>query len=307
MVDAYTGALRTLKLPAHDMLDFHRLYEGPRERQPGGFWKGKSKAPYEWGPADMPGRVPWCAFVGYQVRYDGVLRLRPSSIKKEVVKHNHILSQVGRFLRRRGQARSKKQILYRFRQRLRCIAVGAGTVGDGLNPPAFSWTQGFRLLRKYPSLSGQLRDLDRHRVSCVRALSRKLKCHGTGSGSARPHSGLAFEGFPFSYAGLAERNPHARRPRIEEGIPPRSDNSTGRPVCPDRPPGTTTSSEACGSSWSNTSGVEADKKQKLATLRNFGNWWLSVSSGKKGRLATFSRICLIVLIPIGYLLFELFK
>ena len=36
MVGAYRGALRKLKLPAHPMLKFNRLYEGRRECQPGG-------------------------------------------------------------------------------------------------------------------------------------------------------------------------------------------------------------------------------------------------------------------------------
>ena len=207
MVNAYRSALCQLKLPAHEMLAFDRVYKGQRESDVGGFWRGKSKAPYEWGPPDEPGRVPWCAFVGYHVRYDGVLRIRPSSVKKEIEKHNRILSEIRRYLRQREQARSKRQILYRFRQRLRSIAVGSGTVGDDSEPPAFSWTQGFRLLRKYPSLPGQLRDLDRHRVSRVRTLSHHLQPLGTAMETASLHDGLKFEGFPFSYAGLVERNP----------------------------------------------------------------------------------------------------
>ena len=205
MVDAYQASLVELKLPVHDMFELRRRYDGPRERRPGGFWNGKSKAPYEWGPADARGRVPWCAFVGYHIRYDGVLRIRPSSIKKEIKKHYSILRQVRGFLRQQGQTLSKKQIMYRCRQRLRCIAVGSGVVGDGSEPPAFSWTQGFRLLRKYPSLTGQLRDLDRHRVACLRQLGGKLRRRGKAAGATRPRGALAFEGFPFSYAGLAER------------------------------------------------------------------------------------------------------
>lgn len=270
MVDAYGSALRKLKLPAHKSLDFNRLYDGSRERQRDGFWKSKSKEPYEWGPADKPGRVPWCAFVGYHVRYDGVLRIRPSSIKKEIEKHNHILRQVGRFLRRRGQARSKKQILYRFRQRLRCIAVGTGAVGAGLDPPPFSWTQGFRLLRTNPSLSGQLRDLDRHRVACVRTLSRNLKRHGTGDDPARQHDGLAFEGFPFSYAGLVERSSHPRRIRT------------------------------------NTSGVEGDKTRKVSRSRKFEDSWTSVSSRIRRKLSSQAILWLILLVLGGYLLLSLF-
>jgi hypothetical protein len=218
MLTAYAASLVDLKLPAHGMLNFDRPYERSRkrkqpspEREIGGFWKGKSKAPYRWAPAGAPGSVPWCAFVGYHVRHDGRLRLRPSSVKKEIEKHNLILGQVQRFIRRKGQSRSKRQILYRVRQRLRAIAVGTGSVGNGPMPPAFSWTQGFRLLAKHSSLSGQLRNLDRHRVACVAALRRRLKKKGTGPAVKRLVPVLKFEGFPFSYAGLAERKRTPRR------------------------------------------------------------------------------------------------
>ena len=224
MLTAYAASLVDLKLPAHQMLNFDRPYERSRnrkrpsrERQNGGFGKGKSKAPYRWSQAGAPGSVPWCAFVGYHVRHDGKLRLRPSSVKKEIEKHNLILGQVHRFIRRKGQARSKRQILYRVRQRLRAIAVGTGSVGSGPMPPAFSWTQGFRLLAKHPSLSGQLRNLDRHRVACVAALRRRLRKKGTGAAVKRLVPILKFEGFPFSYAGLAERKRTLRRSSIGEG------------------------------------------------------------------------------------------
>ncbi len=199
MLTAYTRALTQLKLPFHDIREFRRSYDGKRESATivDGFWAGKSKAPYAWGPAGEPGQVPWCAFVGYQVRYDGLLRVRPSSIKKEVEKQNDIVRQVRHFLRRHGQSRSKKQIVYRLRQRLRSIAVGTGPLVR-VPEPAFCWTQGFRLLKRYPSLRGQLRDLDRHRVACVRLVSRVLRA-GKGNVPAKNRAKvLRFEGFPYS-------------------------------------------------------------------------------------------------------------
>ena len=212
MSEAYAASLKDLKLPGHHTFVLDRPYVGARERQDGGFWKGKSKAPYRWGPAGEVGSVPWCAFVGYQIRYDGWLRLRPSSVKKEVEKHISILTQVEHFLRRKGQSRSKRQIVYRFRQRLRSIAVGTGSVGRMGNPPPFSWTQGFRLLAKHPSLTGQLRDLDRHRVTCIGRLARQLKRKGTRTNRKKIDVALKFEGFPFSYSGLAERRRAGAKP-----------------------------------------------------------------------------------------------
>ncbi|MGE3507265.1 MAG: reverse transcriptase domain-containing protein [Vicinamibacterales bacterium] len=207
MMDAYTAALVELRLPAHPPLPFDRPYEKGREGLPGGFWKGKSKAPYRWAAPGQAGSVPWCSFVGYQVRFDGVLRIRPSSVKKEVDKHHDILSQVKRFISRHGQVLSRRRILYRVRQRLRAIAVGSGSVRKGRMPPPFSWAQGFHLIGRHDSLIGQLRELDRHRVATVSRLRRRLEGKGKSSKEPKaPVDVLKFEGFPFSYAGLAERD-----------------------------------------------------------------------------------------------------
>ena len=301
MANAYRSALCKLKLPAHEMLDFGRVYKDQRESDEGGFWRGKSKAPYEWGPPDKPGRVPWCAFVGYHVRYDGVLRIRPSSVKKEIEKHNPILSEIRRYLRRREQARSKRQILYRFRQRLRSITVGSGTVGDDLEPPAFSWTQGFRLLRKYPSLSGQLRDLDRHRVSRVRALSRHLQRLGTAMETAPIHDVLKFEGFPFSYAGLVERNPSTQRNTNEENSTSYSDIPSAASDCTEPHHDTGTALEGFTSSWPTTQGVTFREQTDPGTLNYSGKLRSFVSSYKKRGLVKFGVILLVLVIAIGYI------
>src|SRR5205085_4021107 len=67
---AYRRALERLLLPAHppeSVLKYSRA-----------FWEGKSKHPYRWSQSG----APWVQFVGYQVRYDGVVRIRQKSIRK---------------------------------------------------------------------------------------------------------------------------------------------------------------------------------------------------------------------------------
>jgi hypothetical protein len=75
VVRAYTAALTELQLPFHALRTFDRRYEGSREssKRDDGFWAGKSKAPYAWGPPAEPSHVPWCSFVGYQIRFDGLM------------------------------------------------------------------------------------------------------------------------------------------------------------------------------------------------------------------------------------------
>ena len=307
MVNAYRVALCKLKLPAHKMLAFNRMYKNQKESENGGFWIGKSKAPYEWGPSNKAGRVPWCAFVGYHVRYDGVLRIRPSSVKKEIEKHNRILKEIRRYVRRREQARSKRQILYRFRQRLRSIAVGSGTVGDDSEPPAFSWTQGFRLLRKYPSLSGQLRDLDRHRVSRVRALSRHLQRLGTAMETSPIHDGLKFEGFPFSYAGLVERNPATQRNTNVENSTSHSDIPTAASDCTERHHDTATALEGFASSWPTIQGVTPSEQTDPRTLNFFDKLRSFVPSCKKKGMDKINAILIVLVVAIGYIFLKVLR
>jgi len=75
---AYLRELDGLKLP------FHRpertVIYGKQH------WANKSKAPYRWSGKHWFGCVPWLQFVGYQIRYDGLMRPKPDSAKKEVKK-----------------------------------------------------------------------------------------------------------------------------------------------------------------------------------------------------------------------------
>ncbi len=107
MIDAYTAALQNLQLPAHKLLVFDRPYDRARERTEGWLLERKEQGSVSLVRSGPPGSVPWCAFVGYHVRFDGKLRVRPSSIRKEIEKHNHVVSQVKHFIRRHGQTQSK--------------------------------------------------------------------------------------------------------------------------------------------------------------------------------------------------------
>jgi hypothetical protein len=207
MLEAYCGELRGLRLPAHPPRQFARVYGTEREGGSSGFWSGKSKAPYRWERAGRAGGVPWCSFVGYQMRFDGLVRVRPATIAKEIRKQNTTAATVEREIRRHGQGLSRRRVLYRLRQRLRSAAVGSGAVGGSPDLPAFSWVRGFRKLRDYPALSGQLRELDRHRRKVVFRLAKRLDKFGElpKELNAKPVGLLKFEGFPYSYAALVER------------------------------------------------------------------------------------------------------
>ena len=72
--ESYRKALKRLLLPAHPA---HKWKSYGSQ-----FWDGKTKAPYLWATPKSSATVPWIQFVGYQVRYDGLLRISRRSVKK---------------------------------------------------------------------------------------------------------------------------------------------------------------------------------------------------------------------------------
>lgn len=113
------------------------------------FWNSKSKAPYIWSTPTCKGNVPWLSFVGYQLRYDGLLRVRPKSIKKEKVKQVRVIDNtlkcinVGRKKRAEENVRLNSiQILYRVRKKLLAMSVGVIEEAALYNGNKFCWVEG---------------------------------------------------------------------------------------------------------------------------------------------------------------------
>lgn len=212
---AYISALEILKLPSHPPRAFGRPYS-TRRRLPSGasapgtakwFWQGKSKNAYAWNRSGTRGHVPWIAFVGYQIRYDGVLRIRRSSIEKEERKQREITHSALSKIRKVGQRRTRRSIATRLRDRLRAMAVGTGVLHRFKRSNGFCFLHGFRLAGPSSALESQLRELDRYRG---RQLARAYKAVHTFAGPRRPPraASLKFTGRPYSYAGAAKTRKH---------------------------------------------------------------------------------------------------
>jgi hypothetical protein len=197
---AYGQAMTRLYLPVHE----------PQPLVPYGksFWKQKSKGPYRW--TNQPGGVPWVSFCGYQVHFDGHLRIRPSSVRKQIDAMREETDQVVRRILSAGKDQIKlsgQQILRRFERRLTCRLVGHRTPtsqpGD-LSPNCVA--SGFQLLAEYPHQQGQLRVFDRVRGECVRELDKALRRVGAPESPKKPsrhlrQNKIKFYGKPFSMAG----------------------------------------------------------------------------------------------------------
>ena len=209
-MDAYRQAVKDQKLPVHE----------PKPDIPYGpeFWRQKSKGPYQW--SDQPGCVPWVGFCGYQAHFDGHVRIRPSSIRKQIEKMRDETAKVTHRMSAAGASGirlSRQSILHRFNQRLIARLVGHRTPDSRpgeLSPNCVA--SGFRLLAEYPHQQGQLRVLDRARNQCVGEVGKALKSVRAADLPPRPSHRrrklrVKYFGKPYSLAGQYQEGLSLRR------------------------------------------------------------------------------------------------
>jgi hypothetical protein len=198
----YTRALKRLLLPVHspETVKAYSTQESKRAH-----WGHKSNKPYQWNAAARGG-IPWIQFVGYQVRFDGLVRVRPKSLKKEFAKLSKASSEL---LRTIGPSsismvrKNRQQIRHRFRTKLISMAVGRRNLGPPvLGPLPMCWAHGFRGLLGKNFVSHPLKSLDRHRERQVIRIDRVLSGLTLPKTALKDRSGaLRFYGSPFSYRG----------------------------------------------------------------------------------------------------------
>lgn len=159
------------------------------KKSPKVFWKFKSKEPYFWGNKhEGVNNVPWLSFVGYQINYKGNIRVRKSSINKEIRKQiketqrilhalgmdkNRELADIDKFSRK-----SQNQIIFSLQQRLISMSVGRMTLYnyelEDFNQ-GLCWTNGFFLLSNNTISKKQLKKLDKSREQQISYIKRKIK------------------------------------------------------------------------------------------------------------------------------------
>lgn len=147
------------------------------------FWKIKSKKPYRWAKRGTTrGSIPWLSFVGYQLRYDGCMRVRKKSIEKEVKKQRKEITRVLEAVRHlkpddlnQNSRKSKKQILHSVEQRFIYMSVGKINLYENQNlNPQLCWANGFKILTPNHVTEKQLRFLDKNRGKNLYRLKNAL-------------------------------------------------------------------------------------------------------------------------------------
>lgn len=174
------------------------------------FWKGKTRGPYEWSKKGKS-VYPWITFVGFDINWQGCLRIRKASVKRHIKKQNMMVGEMIYPIRKGRKPRFCKETLWSSLQS-RLIAAGVGRINMRNyenNSNHHSWMSAFSLLDKNPWSVKQLKMLDRHRYCVLSRAYRvlnslliewpritKADTHGMKEGDR-----YAYKGNPFSYYG----------------------------------------------------------------------------------------------------------
>lgn len=198
--ERYQEVLAGLKVAVHRPKDIKR-YDAT-------FYGAKSKGPYAWGKPDGRKKVvPWVSFLGYQVKHDGKLRVRPSSVRREHDKQIRVVGQVLRLVDMGAESLRlpAEEIVERTHLRLIAMSVGLNKLRvDGMARRQPCWADAFFLLGENESSTGQLLRLDRNRERQVRRLVRRLRRSGLLEAAgvketAKADGSRKFYGGPYSY------------------------------------------------------------------------------------------------------------
>lgn len=196
LLDIYQNSLKDVKLISHKPRPFN---EYGKE-----FWddKLKSKQPYKWAQnfgtkKHCKKNVPWLSFVGYHIRYDGVIRARKKSIKKELEKQVSETDKIINFVRKTSRI-NKFAIKFRLQQRL--ISMSVSRFRFGSSKISMCWCAGFNVLKKHHNVTNQIRQLDRNREKQINRLKFFLnKVNTTVKKTKRKIKPLNYYGFNSSY------------------------------------------------------------------------------------------------------------
>ena len=194
---AYLTALGHLKLPYHEPKPWAygvEFYEN-----------SKTKAPYNWHGCRWFNNSPWIQFLGYQIRYDGLLRIRKKSIEKHKDKLAEITSRLMGGVSIEHSKVNRNRLLHRLHHKLIAISVGRITLSNIIiGPKPKCWAAGFSGLHNRPYVSHSLRTFDRLRAAAKRNLGRftkdlLLRDLSISEDVSSSRAKASYYGYPYSY------------------------------------------------------------------------------------------------------------
>lgn len=175
----YVQALKSLKLVPHkfcnELIEVRAI---PKKNFPlttlEKFWKEKSKGPYMWGDIKNDG-FPWIGFVGYELHYEGYIRVRKRSLKKELKKQKEVVNNIKKAIengRRKGFGTIGESVIHRL------VGMSVGRVElrnfDKIEHE-MCWKNGFKELTMNKYAVQQMKQLDRNRNKLYYKLDAELR------------------------------------------------------------------------------------------------------------------------------------
>lgn len=197
--ERYLLGIRSKKLVVHQPVN--APYVNPRD-----FWSEKSKTPYIWGSHRGVGS-PWIGFVGYEIHYEGYLRVRKSSLIKEMKKQFKVVGDLKLILKDSNCRSSKDEIYESVANRLIGMSVGRIKLWNynGIKNE-MCWASGYRLLTDNKHIRIQLKRLDSSRSRLLLKLRNKIakmkaneESEETEEKKSKKSKEQIYYGSPFSY------------------------------------------------------------------------------------------------------------
>jgi hypothetical protein len=193
-----------------------------------GHWENKSKAPYRWSGEKWFGCVPWVQFVGYQIRYDGLVRPRKESVAKQCMKLVETTNLIKYGLLGASQGNqirvNKNQAVASLKSKL--VAQGVGRIkGYANGPKPMCWASGYRALHNKPIVDHALKSFDKARKKQLRRFNAAVIAYGFGRNTQNSNRQDP-EGYAFSY--LAQFTNAGGRNLIENPWRPRNVKDTAK-------------------------------------------------------------------------------
>ena len=219
----YLNAMRLLKLPIHKL--------SKKTRYSAAYFTEKSKGPVAWKQTSMGlSGTNWVNFLGHQIRYDGVVRIRKETIRKHQERLTKEKTYLFRILKKaKGQYRYGKDWKDLFKVfQMRIAAMGIGRIGETVRrDTSRNWLWVFRKnLDSQGPVVAQMKNLDRTRSGVLvevksilksvwRNVSRGLTVKGDDKDHDASKSRIArsYLGAPFSYYGSLQE---LTRPTLED-------------------------------------------------------------------------------------------
>jgi len=163
----YNGAIKLNLVPHKPKTDFEFGQKS--------FWNGKSKKAYRWDMGEKDA-AEWIGFVGYEIRRDGMMRIRKKSFRKELDKQTSVVFEktLDKILNRKRVPNDS--LMSSLENKLVSMSVGKISVWNApFIESEMCWSVGFKELEMNPILAKQLRELDRHRRMILGAARRRIR------------------------------------------------------------------------------------------------------------------------------------